>query len=149
MKAEILSILSAVSILASCSSEKHSSHGLVEGRLAECPDKPNCVSSMSGKTEHYIEPVKYKGDFGHAKNAVLEAVNESERAKIITVNNNYVHAEFRSAIFRFVDDVEFLIADDIKTIHIRSASRIGYSDMGVNRKRVEKLRTVINSKLAE
>ena len=68
------------------------------------------------------------------------------RSKIVTADERYIHAEFSSGLFRFVDDVEFLIDPDTKTIHFRSASRVGRSDLGVNRKRMEEIRQRFDQK---
>ena len=70
---------------------------------------------------------------------IKELVEEMPRTKIVTVEDNYLHAEFRSSVFRFVDDVEFLIDPKERAIHFRSASRVGYSDFGVNRRRMEQI----------
>jgi len=147
MKLELLSMISMAAIFAVCCSKVPETTGLKDGRLAECPDKPNCVSSMTNNKSHFIEPFSYKGEFNKAKNAIAEAVKSQDRAEIISDNENYIHAEFKSKLFRFTDDVEFLIDDKNKTVHIRSASRVGYSDMGVNRKRMESLRIVFNEKM--
>jgi len=64
-----------------------------------------------------------------------------KRARVVTEDGCYIHVEFTSFVFRFVDDAEFLLDEAVKTIHVRSASRIGYSDLGVNRKRVEMIRS--------
>ena len=70
---------------------------------------------------------------------IKELVEEMPRTKIVTVEDNYLHAEFRSSVFRFVDDVEFLVDPKERAIHFRSASRVGYSDLGVNRRRMEQI----------
>jgi uncharacterized protein (DUF1499 family) len=62
------------------------------------------------------------------------------RTRLVTLLDNYIHCEFTSALFRFVDDVEFHFDDTTKTIHLRSASRTGYSDLGLNRRRIEHIR---------
>ena len=72
---------------------------------------------------------------------LIEAVSGMKRARIVAAEERYIHAEFTSALFRFVDDVEFLLDSETKTIHVRSASRVGYSDLGVNRRRVEEIRS--------
>jgi uncharacterized protein (DUF1499 family) len=84
-----------------------------------------------------MEPLPY-GDLEETR-ARLLALLGKKNAKVVTVEPNYVHAEFRSAIFRFVDDVEFLFDDKAKRLHFRSASRLGRSDFGVNRKRMTEL----------
>jgi len=148
MKVEVLTLISLAAVFAiSCSSKGPANIGIKEGKLAACPDKPNCVSSMTEDKSHFIEPFTYSGSSEKAKNAILDIVKSLDRTKIISQSDNYIHAEFRSKLFRFVDDVEFLIDDRIKTVHVRSASRTGYSDMGVNGKRIESLRVLFNSKM--
>lgn len=148
MKFEVLTIISMTAVFAmSCSSKIPVSIGQKDGKLAECPDKPNCVSSMTGDKSHFIEPFKFSGNSEEAKSVLIEIVKSQDRTKIISESDNYIHAEFRSKLFRFVDDVEFLIDDKTKTVHVRSASRTGYSDMGVNGKRVESLRVLFNERM--
>jgi uncharacterized protein (DUF1499 family) len=77
---------------------------------------------------------------GEARDRLAAVVNAMPRAKVITVKEDYVHAEFRSRLFGFVDDVEFFFDEDHKTIHLRSASRAGYYDFGMNRRRIERIR---------
>ena len=121
--------------------------GLRDGKLSECPDSPNCVSSQTEMKGHMIDPFSYKGSFSEAKQALLSVITSLPRTKIIVDNDRYIHVTFTSRLMRFVDDVEFLFDDTNKLIHVRSASRVGYSDMGVNRKRVEELRKLLNERL--
>jgi uncharacterized protein (DUF1499 family) len=109
--------------------------------LKPCPNKPNCVSSLSSDTARAVKPLQYSGDWMAVKKALLELLEQTPRAAVIDNDNEYVHAIFKSRIFGFVDDVEFLFDDAHKVIHIRSAARLGYYDFGVNRKRVEMLRS--------
>jgi uncharacterized protein (DUF1499 family) len=120
---------------------------LRNGKLSECPDSPNCVSSQTVKKDHAVDPLSYKGSYIEAKQALLSIISSLPRTKIITDNDRYVYVTFTSRLMRFVDDVEFLFDDTNKQIHVRSASRVGYSDMGVNRKRVEDLRKRLNERL--
>ncbi len=148
MKIEVLTIVSLAAVFAmSCSGKGSVSIGVKDGKLTACPDKPNCVSSMTEDKSHFIEPLTYTGSSEKAKNALLEIVKSLDRTQIISDSENYIHAEFRSKLFRFVDDVEFLIDDKTKTVHVRSASRVGYSDMGVNGKRIESLRALFIEKM--
>ena len=118
--------------------------GVHEGRLAPCPDTPNCVSSQADDEAHKMDPIPFDGDAVEAL-ARLEAVVESQpRTTIISADGDYVHAESVSLLFRFVDDVEFLVDRDAKVIHFRSASRVGRSDLGVNRKRMREVRDVFD-----
>ena len=111
--------------------------GAVNGRLAPCKRSPNCVSTQAGPgdAEHYIAPIPFTGD---AIAAVRAAVESMPRATVIRQEKGYLYAEFRSKLLGFVDDVEFL--HDGTQLHVRSASRLGRRDFGVNRARVEALR---------
>ena len=109
-------------------------------RLLPCPDSPNCVSSQSTDPVHFIEPLRYTGNLADARQKLIDLLETLKRARLISVETNYIHAEFRSLIFNFVDDVEFYFSPEDLIIHVRSASRTGYYDFGVNRRRVEHLR---------
>ncbi len=116
--------------------------GVVDGRLAACPTSPNCVSSQADPQDlrHYIAPLAYQGDRESAREKLVTLLEGQKRVSLVVRNDDYLRAEFRSLLFRFVDDVEFYLADEGR-IDVRSASRLGYSDLGVNRKRIEKLRS--------
>jgi apolipoprotein D and lipocalin family protein len=118
---------------------KTDAHGKVE-MLTSCPSKPNCVSSIDSDPRHFIEPLRFAGSAKDAQNRLLKIISELKRARIVTVEDNFIGAEFTSFVFRFVDDVEFYFDDHNKIIHVKSASRVGYSDLGVNRRRIEKIR---------
>jgi uncharacterized protein (DUF1499 family) len=110
--------------------------GVRNGRLAPCKRSPNCVSSQADPldAEHYIAPISYSGTM----QALREAIAGLPLATLVTVEGNYLYAEFRTPILRFVDDVEFL--KDGEVLHVRSASRLGRRDFKANRNRVEQLR---------
>ena len=127
-------------VFTACSGNAPQNIGVHEGRLTPCPDSPNCVSSQSSDEEHFVDPFPYAGSRDAAYQAVISAIQSMKRSRIVSREPNYLRAEFTSAVFRFVDDVEFLFVDDERIVHVRSASRLGYSDLGVNRKRVEALR---------
>jgi uncharacterized protein (DUF1499 family) len=113
--------------------------GVIDGRLAKAyPDKPNNVTSYEAGAYPKMEPLAYSGDRAAAKARLLKVMTEMPRAHVVTDDGDYLHVTFTSAIFRFVDDVEFLIDDGV--IHFRSASRAGYSDLGANQKRMEEIR---------
>lgn len=116
-------------------------------KLPPCPDSPNCVSSQSTDEAHYIAPLSYEGDATRARQALLSIIQSMDRANIVTAEDNYIHAEFTSLVFRFVDDVEFYLNADNNTIDVRSASRKGHYDFGVNRKRIEAIRKQLNETL--
>lgn len=108
--------------------------------LKECPSSPNCVSSTTSSEKHFMEAMSYSGDMKEAKTILMKVIDEESRVTITKNDNNYIHTEFKIAIFGFVDDVEFLFDDTQKKIHFRSASRVGYSDLGVNKKRMIRIK---------
>ncbi len=120
--------------------KRPSNLGVRDGKLAPCPSTPNCVCSQSEDAGHKIEPLTYKSTPQVAFSQLKQAIASQPRTKIITQSPNYLYAEFTSAIMKFVDDVEFYLDEDAKVIHVRSASRLGQSDLGVNRKRIETIR---------
>jgi uncharacterized protein (DUF1499 family) len=134
-----------IMMILGCSACRPLNLGIIDGKLSPCPDSPNCVSSQSSDKRHFIEPVRYEGTEQMAMERLTGVIMGMKRCRIITMEDHYIHAEFTSAFFRFVDDVEFYFDTEAKIIHMRSASRIGYSDFGVNRERLEKLRSLFNN----
>jgi uncharacterized protein (DUF1499 family) len=122
-------------------SRKPANLGVTNGRLAPCPSSPNCVSTQATSPQHRMEPIPFEGSRDEAIQRVKSIIEAEPRAKIVTQRPDYIHVEFTSAIFRFVDDVEFFFDEENRVIHFRSASRVGYSDLGVNRKRMEAIRS--------
>jgi len=118
---------------------------LVDGRLRACPDSPNCVSSESDRASSRVEPLIFQDPPEKAWGNLRETLREMG-GKIQEEYDGFLWATFTSRVFRFVDDVEFRMVSAHGTIHVRSGSRIGYSDLGVNRRRVEKLRTLFNQR---
>ena len=133
-------MLALTFILVACSTDQAVNTGVTKDRLAPCPKSPNCVSSLSQDKSHYVEPLSYKVSQEAAREKLISVINSMKRSKIVSTENNYIHATFTSFLFRFVDDVEFSFDDEKKVIDVRSASRTGYSDLGVNRRRVEDIR---------
>lgn len=127
-------------ILMACSTTQNMNPGATNDRLSPCPKSPNCVSSLSEDKSHYVEPLSYEVSQEEAREKLISVINSMKRSKIVTAEIDYIHATFKSALFGFVDDVEFSFDDQRKVIDVRSASRTGYSDLGVNRKRVEEIR---------
>lgn len=122
--------------------------GVDNGKLLSCPDSPNCVSSQSKDKEHFVKPFLITGTLSDVQLKLLSVLSDHSNAKVILKEGNYIKAEFTSSIFRFVDDVEFYFPNSKSgelTVHIRSASRLGHSDMGVNRKRIEEIRTELRA----
>jgi uncharacterized protein (DUF1499 family) len=109
-------------------------------RFSSCPDSPNCVSSLSKDKSHFVEPLRYKGSRAEARQKLIGILNNMRRTRLVKIEKDHIQVEFRSLIFRFVDDVEFYLPADESIIHVRSASRSGYYDFGANRRRVERLR---------
>ena len=123
--------------------------GVRDGRLTKCPDSPNCVSTQAEDHEHWIAPLSVQ-QHSHGEIDVLEGiVLQMPRTKIIEKTTSYLRVEFRSALFRFVDDVEFYVEPGSSRIHFRSASRVGRSDLGVNRARMEQIRELLASSRQE
>ena len=118
--------------------------GIQSGQLTPCPGTPNCVNSQSQNAQHSIKPLTYDSTPTEAMANLKTVIQSLERTKIITETENYLYAEFTSKLMGYVDDVEFLLDDKAKVIHVRSASRLGQSDLGVNRKRIETIRTKLN-----
>jgi uncharacterized protein (DUF1499 family) len=112
-----------------------------------CPSSPNCVSTQAEDQEHAIAPFRYQKSLGAAKEALKAAMSLLPRAALVEDDGSYLHYEFTSRLLRFIDDVEFVLDDEAKMIHFRSASRIGYSDFGVNRRRMEEIRRLMEGKL--
>ena len=117
--------------------------GVHDARLAPPKRTPNNVSSQADKdadAQHYIEPLRYSGDPGQAWAALRRIVDGMQRVKVIASDPNYLHAEFTSRLMGYVDDTEFYLDEKAGVIHVRSASRLGSSDFGVNRERIETIR---------
>ncbi|QVL57552.1 MAG: DUF1499 domain-containing protein [Simkaniaceae bacterium] len=115
--------------------------------LSPCPNKPNCVNSQAQDTAHAIEPFPIYKTPQDSLTTIASVIRSMPRTTIVKETPNYIHAEFTSKIFHFTDDVEFLYNPTKNVIEVRSASRIGYGDLGVNRKRVETLRKAYEEKL--
>jgi len=120
------------------------STGASQMTLPACPDSPNCVSSLSTDKTHQIKPFSFSGTSTQAWEHLKSAVLSGKRVTLIKDTGTYMHVEVRSLIFQFTDDVYFLLQESDKLIHVRSASRVGYGDFGVNRRRVEQIRTRFN-----
>lgn len=122
--------------------------GVTDGRLAPCRRTPNCVSSQAdpADAEHAIAPIPFTGDAAAAIAAARKAVESMQRATVIREAPGYLYAEFRSKLLGFVDDVEFAFDEKAGLLHVRSSSRLGRRDFGVNRARVESLRARIEGK---
>ena len=121
--------------------------GLDQGRLRPCPSSPNCVCSEGDDPS--VEPLTYAGSGQEAFQSLVDLIESQPRVDLITVEGAYAHAVFRTPVFRFRDDLEVRLDEPNSVIHVRSASRLGYSDLGANRKRVESLRVLWEQAQAE
>ncbi|MBE9040117.1 DUF1499 domain-containing protein [Oscillatoriales cyanobacterium LEGE 11467] len=119
--------------------------GLQAGQLKSCPSSPNCVSSQDTDAQHYIDPVTADSNIKETFAKVKATIESLKEAKIVTADDRYIYAEFTSKLMGFVDDVEFYLDEQTETIQVRSASRLGKSDLGANRKRIEMIREKLNA----
>jgi uncharacterized protein (DUF1499 family) len=116
--------------------------GVKDGKLASCGRRLNCVCSQTdpGDAQRHVAPIPFRGSAAEAIAAARRAVESMPRARVVRAEGNYLHAEFRSKLMGFVDDVEFAFDSGAGVLHLRSASRLGRRDFNVNRERVEALR---------
>lgn len=116
--------------------------GMIGHTFHRCPQSPNCVSTMASiKDEtHYVAPLSYTGTLEQAQERLAQIIQAMPRQHLIKKESRYWHYTFHSRVFRFVDNVEFYFPPRQKIIHMRSAAEMGYSDMGVNRARLEAIR---------
>jgi len=131
--------------LTACSSNEVTT-GIVEGKLKPCPESPNCVSSDAEDDAHRVEPFRLKAPPQQVWHGLQNVLAGEPRTRLVAVDERYMHVEVESAVMRFVDDTEFLLLPDEQIIAVRSASRTGYSDLGVNRKRIERIREALRSR---
>lgn len=133
---------SPVMALFSFAGDRPTTLGVTEGKLLPCPQTPNCVNSQTSELDeqHAIAPLTINASPSESWDALKAAIAEQDRAEIIQASDRYLYAEFTSRLMGFVDDVEFYLDPDAQVIHTRSASRLGESDLGVNRQRIETLR---------
>jgi uncharacterized protein (DUF1499 family) len=121
--------------------KRPSNLGVRAGRLAPCPEKPNCVSTQATDAAHRVAPISYAGTGAETMARLNSILAAMPRVTVITESADYLHAECKSALLGFVDDLELYVDNAAKVVHMRSASRLGYSDLGVNRKRLEEIRS--------
>jgi uncharacterized protein (DUF1499 family) len=136
----IVMIILSGSLLLSCSGSTQQNLGVKDSSLMPCPESPNCVSTQDPKSSHAVAPFTYNTTAGNTLATMKEIVGSMKGATVVSESHTYLHVEFRSDIFRFIDDVEFFVDGAKNIIHVRSASRIGYYDFGINRRRVERIR---------
>lgn len=142
MKITAMAILAVLMSSCTATTAMKRSPGLSKGKLQKCPSSPNCVcSEYRQDKKHYTEPISFNDTYnpdmviGKAKTVILEMGGE-----IKSMEEMYMAAIFKSSVFRFIDDFEVRIDMGKRLLHIRSASRTGYSDLGVNRRRVKRFK---------
>ena len=131
------SLFALLPFLGACAGQPPSNIGILDGQLTACPESPNCVSSFETSEQHGIAPLNANLD------QVQRVLVSLDEANIVDAQENYLYAEFTSSIMGYVDDVEFMHDGASGMTHVRSASRLGYSDLGANRKRIEAIRAAI------
>jgi uncharacterized protein (DUF1499 family) len=137
------SVIAAILLLAACSGTlpKHLSHN--QFTLTNCPNTPNCVSSKAKTDGHYIQPITTNLSKKEAISLLINVIANHPNMSLVKQHEGYLYVQFTSNVLGFVDDLEFIITDEL--IHIRSASRIGYSDFGANRQHLEIIRKAFES----
>jgi len=115
--------------------------GVIDGQLIMCPDSPNCVSSQSdiSDKQHFIKAISYQASRPNMQLALEKYLLSTSKYRIVKSELGYLHTEVKSDLIGFIDDVEFYLPKDENLIHIRSASRVGFSDFDVNRNRVRQI----------
>jgi len=139
----ILGILCVLFILTRSglfSGKRPTNLGVTSGILAPCPESPNCVSTQSADAEHAIPPLPITGSVQQAQDKLLAVLAGLPRMNIVVNDPGYVYVEFQTGIMMYTDDVEFWFDETAGVIHFRSASRLGTSDLGLNRRRMEEIR---------
>lgn len=113
--------------------------GVNDGKLAPCPETPNCVSTQANDPEHRLEPIPFTAPVNEVRSTLAEILGSLPRTYIATISSNYIHGVSRSRVFGFIDDTEIYIDEESNLIHIRAAARLGQGDFGVNRERAEEI----------
>lgn len=133
-------LLAVLLMVSSCSAGRPPARPVQDAGLANCPNRPNCVSSLAGDEKHHVAPLTYSGSQSEAAARLVSVLEQMKGSRIVSQTDATIHAEFTSTFFRFVDDVDFRFDAANHRIDLRSASRVGYSDFGVNRRRVAEIR---------
>jgi uncharacterized protein (DUF1499 family) len=121
--------------------------GVAMKALAPCPSSPNCVSTQASDHNRRMAPFRFQQRLAGAQETLKTIISRMPRTKLVEETEGYLHYEFTSLLLRFVDDVEFVFDEGAKLVQFRSASRTGYSDLGVNRRRMEEIRSLVEGNL--
>jgi uncharacterized protein (DUF1499 family) len=139
MDRRIMPALLAGGLLAACAGQSPQGLGVKSGHLSACPASPNCVASEDADEGHRIAPLAIPDDIEKAWSRLHAVLSNRSDTRIVDLEADYLRAEFRT-LLGFVDDAEFLLDREARVIQVRSASRLGYSDLGKNRRRLEEIR---------
>ena len=120
--------------------------GADQNSFAPCPNKPNCVSSFASDEDHQIDALAVEGSAEAAWKGLQKLLEDTPRVELVASSDHYIHAVYISSVMRYRDDVEFLLLRGENEIAVRSASRVGYGDMGVNRNRIEAIRDELSKR---
>lgn len=117
--------------------------GLSDNQFIACPDTPNCVSSMTADNAHKIEALSLSDNPALSLDSIAALIKQQTNTQIVTLESGYLHATYKTKVLGFIDDVEMLQLPQSDVIEVKSASRLGRSDFGINRKRIEELRNTL------
>lgn len=118
--------------------------GVTDGKLAPCPSSPNCVSTQSTDDAKKMSPLPFKGTMKETKDKIIDIVKGYSGTTIVEEREDYLHTTFKTKLLKFTDDVEFYFDEDEQVVHFRSASRMGYSDLGKNKSRMNEISNSYN-----
>ncbi len=121
--------------------------GVKNGKLTECPSSPNCVSTQTASESHKMQAIPFSKELDVVMTQIKAVVNAMGSATLVKEQRHYLHFEFKTSLLKFIDDVEFFIDEKSKLIHFRSASRVGYSDLGANRSRMSEIKQNLQKSL--
>lgn len=141
----LIPVLLVIAIAGILQPESPDAADRIPDSLKECPGSPNCVSSEPADPKHRVDPFRLKGDPAKSWPAIIRVVRSMPRTEVVSATDQYIRTECKSRIFRFVDDLELLLKPAAGIVSVRSASRSGYYDFGVNRKRIEYLRQALRA----
>ncbi len=141
-----IAMISLMTITLGCGGSMPEGIGVHQAALAPCPDKPNCVSSFATDERHQIAALAISGSSADAWQGLQSVLENDSSAEIERSEAGYLYAIYTSSLMRYRDDVEFMLRDAENEIAVRSASRVGHGDMGVNRSRIEAIRTTLSAR---
>ena len=139
MEPKFWGLLAALVMIWGCSMKPTDNPINTNETLKPCPESPNCVSTLAHDSRHAMPPLPFIGTKDQSRRKIIEIIQSLERSEVVRISDSYIHARFKSRLFGFVDDVEFQFDNAARSVHFRSASRLGYYDFGVNRRRMSEI----------